>query len=124
MNQQAWMRNFDAHAIGTTFFGAGIADSATYTPPDDPDADPDADPPAPAPEPVSCTVLVDRDVQDFGADAAAVATLTTLVTLQRSQVEPAAGGTVALAGGETFVLVHQVRRDESISAWAVEVVSA
>ncbi len=113
MNQAAFLRQFDANAIGA-FFGAGLADAATYQAPT-----PEGDDPV-VPAPVSCTVLVDRNVTDFGDDLAPVSVPVVLVTFQRSEVEPA-GGTVTLTGtGEAFSLIRRVRADESVSRWEVQ----
>ncbi|MCF8809672.1 hypothetical protein KIP31_10115 [Xanthomonas campestris pv. campestris] len=103
MSQKDFLRHFDAAAFAV-FRGAGLADSATYT--------------APGGGQVPCTITIDRDVADFGDDEAPVSAPQTLVTFQRSEVEPARMGRVALTG-EVFVLDRRVRQDESISQWVV-----
>lgn len=104
MSQTQFLREFDAQAINA-FLDAGIADAAMYQP----------NALAPA---VACNVLVDRNVRDFGDDAAPVATSYTLITFQRAQVQPVRGGLVTL-GAEVFVLDAEVRQDESSSRWVV-----
>lgn len=148
MSQAAFLRSFDALA-GAAFLAAGVADRATYLSPDaqaalaayadalaayeealaayDPEA-PDAGPAPQAPsadglpEPVPCTVLVDRDVQQFGdGDLTPVAAPAVHVTFQRAEIEPAGGGLVQVDGDTvTLRLVRRVRQDESRSEWEVE----
>lgn len=111
MSQKEFLQEFDDFAF-EEFLDAGLADSAMYYP----------KPPAgggPAPEPVPCTVLVDRNVEDFGDDAAPVSALRTRVTFQRAQVEPD-GGARVVVDGEAFTLAGRARQDESISAWWVQ----
>lgn len=114
MSQTAFLRDFDAQAIAA-FFGSGLADAATYV------ANPAADP---AQDPVPCTVLVDRDVTDFGDDLAPVSVPVVLVTFQRAEVDPQAGDAGAqvtlTATGEVFDLIRRVRADESICRWEVQ----
>lgn len=111
MNQTAFLRDFDAHAVAA-FFGTGLADAATYV------ADPAA---GPAQDAVPCTVLVDRDVTDFGDDLAPISVPLVLASFQRAEVEPVAGAQITLtATGEIFDLVRRVRADESISRWEVQ----
>lgn len=128
MSQLEWMRGFDAMAFAA-FRGAGLGDAGSYLSPaaladlraiagHDPD-DPDAPPPPPTPVPVACTVLVDRDVEDFAESGAVVSTLRTKVTFQREELTPEQGGELAI-GPERFVLVQRVRADESASAWWVQ----
>lgn len=104
MSQNDFLREFDADAFAT-FLGAGMGDSATYT--------------APAGAPVACTVLVDRDVEDYGEDDAPVSLRRTRITFQRAEVEPVGMGQVVI-GAETFTLAKRARYDESISAWWVQ----
>lgn len=135
MSQAAFLRDFDARVFGV-FAGAGLADAGRYLSPaaladleaieaHDPE-DPDAPPPPAVPVPVSCTVLVDRDVEDFGDDGAPVSVPRTRITFQRAELEPEQGGRVALldTGGwavETFELVQRTQpTDESRTAWWVQ----
>ncbi|MCW0398770.1 hypothetical protein NB688_000584 [Xanthomonas sacchari] len=104
MSQRDFLRQFDALAI-SAFSAAGIADTGSYYAPGSPVAQP-------------CTVTIDRDVMDYGDDAAPVSTSRTLVGFQRSEVEPAHGGRLALPG-ETFLLEKRVKQDESRSQWVV-----
>lgn len=138
MSQAAFCRAFDALAFAT-FASSGIADAAAYLSPadladlkaisdHDPD-DPEAPAPPPAPVPVACTVLVDRDVDDFGDDVAVVSVNRTRITFQRAELPPEQGGQVTLlddagAAAETFVLVQRTRSDESQSAWWVQEVAS
>jgi hypothetical protein len=104
MSQKEFLRDFDAGAFAS-FIDAGMADAAMYTTADSLST-------------TACDVLVDRNVRDYGDDAAPVGTLYTLVTFQRAQVSPSRGGTVAVEG-ESFMLDAEVRSDESISRWVV-----
>lgn len=109
MSQDAFLRHFDAAAFGA-FFSAGLADSAAYLPPNA----------APGATPTACTVLVDRNVVDFDAEAVGSVNLRrTRVTFQRAEVTPTDGGKVTV-GGETFTLVQREREDSSASAWWVQ----
>ncbi len=109
MSQDAFLRQFDAAAFGM-FFAAGMADSAGYLPPNA----------APGATPTACTVLVDRSVVDFDAEAVGSVNLRrTRVTFQRGAVTPIEGGKVKI-GGETFTLVQREREDGSASAWWVQ----
>ncbi|WP_298580591.1 hypothetical protein [uncultured Luteimonas sp.] len=114
MSQRAFLQAFDAAAFGT-FAAAGIADAAEYLAPD-------AAPGAPA---VPCTVLVDRNVEDFGDDIAPVSAFRTRITFQVSELAAEEGGVVSLldAAGlvtESFTLAQRTRHDEGISAWWVQ----
>lgn len=109
MSQDAFLRQFDAEAFGM-FFAAGLADSASYLPPNA----------APGATPTACTVLVDRSVVDFDAEAVGSVNLRrTRVTFQRAAITPAEGGKVTI-GSETFTLVQREREDSSASAWWVQ----
>lgn len=138
MSQAAFLAQFDAAAFGV-FASAGIADAATYLSPAaladldaiaayDPE-DPEADPPPPAPVPVACTVLVDRNVEDFGDEGAPVSVQRTRITVQRAEITPEQGGQVSVlddagAVAEVFELVQRTRdSDESRSAWWVQEVA-
>jgi hypothetical protein len=108
MSQRNFLRDFDTTAF-EAFLGAGLADEALYTPLGGPAA-------------VACQVLVDRDVRDYGDDAAQVGTAYTLITFQRRQVTPRRGGSVVVGpSGDTqrFILDKEVKRDESMSRWVV-----
>lgn len=107
MSQSAFLRQFDAAAFGA-FFAAGLADAATYLPA------------APGADPVPCTVLVDRNVVDFDAEAVGSINLRrTRVTFQRAEISPNEGGKVTI-GAETFVLVQRASEDDSASLWWVQ----
>ena len=114
MSQAAFLRAFDAAAFGA-FAAAGIADAAEYLAPNA----------APGYPPTPCTVLVDRDVEDFGEDVAPVSAFRTRITFQRLEVTAEEGGVVSLldAAGlvaEVFTLAQRTRHDEGISAWWVQ----
>lgn len=114
MNQRAFLQAFDAAAFGA-FAAAGIADAAEYLAPA---AAPDA-------VPVPCTVLVDRDVADYGDEVAPVSVFRTRITFQLIEVVPDEGGVVSLLDGaglvaESFALAQRTRHDEGISAWWVQ----
>ncbi|KIJ00481.1 hypothetical protein ST27_10330 [Xanthomonas phaseoli pv. phaseoli] len=103
MSQRDFLRRFDASAF-SVFKDAGLADGAVYT--------------APGGAQLPCTVTIDRDVADFGDDEAPVSAPQTLVTFQRSEVEPVRLARLAL-NDEVFVLDRRIRQDESISQWVV-----
>lgn len=110
MNQRAFLQEFDEAAFDA-FREAGIADAATYLPPDA----------APGAVATPCVVAVDQGVQDVGEDLAPVSAPFTRVSFQRAEVEPAFGGQVTItASGVALRLVRRVRQDESQSAWQVE----
>lgn len=114
MSQRAFLQAFDVAAFGA-FAAAGIADAAEYLAPD---AAPDA-------LPVPCTVLVDRNVEDFGEDIGPVSAFRTRITFQVLEVTPDEGGIVSLLDGaglvaESFTLAQRTRHDEGISAWWVQ----
>lgn len=109
MSQSAFLAAFDASAFAM-FAGAGLGDAATYLPAGA----------APGATPAPCTVLVDRNVVDFDAEAVGNVSLRrTRVTFQRAEVTPTDGGKVTV-GGETFTLVQREREDSSASAWWVQ----
>lgn len=109
MSQAAWESAFDARAFAM-FADAGVGDSATYLPRGA----------APGATPTPCTVLVDRNVVDFDAEAVGNISLRrTRVTFQRAEVTPTDGGKVTV-GSETFTLVQREREDGSASAWWVQ----
>lgn len=114
MSQRAFLQAFDAAAFGA-FQAAGIADAAEYLAPD---AAPDA-------VATPCTVLVDRNVEDFGDDIGPVSAFRTRVTFQRLEITPEQGGMVSLLDAfgnvtESFQLAQRTRHDEGISAWWVQ----
>lgn len=114
MSQRAFLQAFDAAAF-SAFAAAGLADAAEYLPPY-------AMPGTPA---APCTVLVDREVEDFGDEVAPVSTFRTRITFQRLEVTAEEGGVVSLldANGlvaEVFTLAQRTRHDEGISAWWVQ----
>jgi hypothetical protein len=106
VSQSAFLRQLDA-TLAASLVGAGMGDTATYTPAGG--------------AAVSCTVLVDRTAQDFGANGFPVEGLRTTVTLFLAEVGiPANGGSLVLAAtAETFTLDREVHRDESQSRWLV-----
>ncbi len=104
MSQRAFLQTFDALAFGT-FRDAGLGDAAFYTAPG-------------ADSAVACTVLVDRGLRDFGADAAPVATGYVQITFQLAEVNPVRGGRVVV-DGETYRLDGHDERDGSASRWVV-----
>lgn len=137
MSQKDFLREFDEEAF-EAFLDAGIADAATYLSPaaladlaaiEDHDPDDQDAPPLPeVPVPVACTVLVDRNVEDFGDDAAPVSVRRTRVTFQRAELSPEQGGQVTLLDDdgepvEAFLLVQRTQGDESRSAWWVQEVA-
>ena len=107
MSQLDALRKLDAR-IMRAMQGAGMADPAQFrakgAEPDSPGTD--------------CDVYVDRDVRLFGDDAAEVATVHTVITMFRAQVEPHRGATVVV-GSETFKLEAEVTLDESRARWTV-----
>jgi len=108
MSQKVFLQQFDSLLIDA-FWDVGMADDAVYTAPEGGFAR-------------SCQVLVDRDVRDYGQEAAQVGTAYTLITFQRSQVTPHRGGSVVVGPiGDTqrFTLDAEVKRDESMSRWVV-----
>lgn len=109
MSQSAFLAAFDASAFAM-FADAGLGDAATYLPRGA----------APGATPAPCTVLVDRNVVDFDAEAVGNVSLRrTRVTFQRAEVTPTEGGKVTV-DGETFTLVQREREDSSASAWWVQ----
>jgi len=107
MSQQTALRALDAK-IMAGLKGAGLADSATFLAKDA----------VVGTVPTPCDAYVDRDVRLYGDDEADVATVHTVVTLFRSQVEPHRGARVTVEG-ETFLLEGELTKDESRARWAV-----
>lgn len=109
MSQRALLEAMDQAAFAA-FHHAGMADAATYTPPGGGTA-------------VACTVLVDREAQDFGEGDAPVSGQRVAVALQLAEVSsPAKGGLVVIGTGisaERWVLYREIKRDESRAYWVV-----
>lgn len=99
MNQTAKLREIDA-IIAEKMGEAGLADAATL-------------------DGRACTVLVDRDVQMFGAD---LSVARTIATIFRAEIPaPERGGLLKLtATGEQFELDELTRQDESRTVWTVK----
>lgn len=106
MNQKAFMQGFDALAFGA-FRSAGVADAGFYIGVDGLEH--------------PCTVLVDKDVQQFtDDDPAPIATTIDRITLQLSEVTPRATAVVRVeATGQRFKLVQKLRGDSSTEQWEV-----
>ena len=105
MSQIAFMKDMDAAIIGA-FLDAGMADTATYTPPGGGAG-------------VACNVLVDRNLVQYGADGAPVATRRTAVTFQLAEVaSPERLGKVVVDGSE-YELDFEDANDGSLSRWLV-----
>lgn len=113
MSQTAFLRRLDAMIVNR-FAASGLADAAHYYAPGDTIAH-------------ACTVLVDRNVRNYGDDGAPVDTPYTRVTFQLAEVAPARGGRVALlddaaAEVDAYLLAaHITNSDDSFSRWVVEV---
>lgn len=105
MTQRDSLRELDA-ALITAFKGAGLADDATYTPPG-------------GGSPVSCEVMVDEGIAEFGEDLATVVGRRTLVSLQLRQVPNPVRGATVQVGTDTYTLDIPESRDQSLSRWVV-----
>lgn len=105
MSQAAYLRDFDAMAFAA-LADCGLADAAIYRA-------------TITATPVDCTVLVDREVRDFGDDVAPVSTAYTRVIFQRIQVQPVRGGIVAIEGVD-YELADRIGEDEAASRWVVQ----
>ncbi len=103
MSSRDFMRQFDAQVIGA-FAAAGLADAATYT--------------APGGTPVPVSVLVDRDIQQWGEGVMPVAAFDVAISLQLAQVSPRAGGVVHV-DGEAWKLETKLSDDGSLQKWGV-----
>jgi hypothetical protein len=91
----------------TTFAHIGLADAnAIYTP--------NGSTPGTVP---NCTVMIDRAVQVLG-DIGEVIGHRDVATFMRSDVAPAAGGTLKI-GTETRTLEKKTSEDESLSEWVL-----
>lgn len=102
MSQQAFLRDLDAQLMGA-FHAAGMADSATYTPP--------------AGAPVACRVYVDRNPATLDQMGVEIAGNRIVVGILRAEVNrPDVGGTLVI-GSETFVLEARIHHDESLTRW-------
>lgn len=115
MSQRTAMQEFTADAF-EAFFDAGLADCATYTPPQ-------------GGEPQPCTVLVDRGVQTLGQDFRRVngpqvqvrfqlADVTGLAERGRLDVLMLDDDGVVLET-ETFELVSRLDQNEVEATWVV-----
>lgn len=105
MSQSAALRALDAD-IAAAFLDAGMADTATYTPPGGGIALP-------------CTVMIDVAVQYYGEGHGQVVGTRDLVTLFLADVpNPLRGGTV-VADGKVYKLDDEDARDQSMSRWVV-----
>lgn len=116
MNQRDWMQQFDAAAFAA-FLDTGLADRARYYAPSTTAG-------------IDCTVLVDRDVRDYGDDLAPVSTSYVRISLRRDEVDADKLARVALldaAGTEVewFRLAAALAEtDESLTHWVAEVANA
>jgi len=104
MSQAAFLRQFDAAVFGA-FRDAGIGDDARYTAPE-------------AGASLPCVVLVDRDVADYGAEIAPVATRRVVVTFRRADFQPVRRGRVVV-GTDSYLLDELLSEDESATRWVV-----
>ena len=104
MSQTATWRAMDAMIVDD-LLRAGLADSATYTPPGGGAA-------------VACDALVDRAVQFFDA-AGEVAGRRVVGTLFLAQVPSPVRGALVVVDGESFRLDLLDLLDESMSRWVV-----
>lgn len=103
MSQRDALQAMDADIVAA-FVAAGLADTATYTPPGGGTALP-------------CQVMVDRNVEIFAEGGADVPTRGIVIALQLAEVPaPARGGVVAI-GTEQLQLVAKVDADESLEKW-------
>lgn len=106
MSQRDALRAFDA-SIFESARKEGLADGAIYQ--------------ALGGPALSCTVMVDDGVDDFGDDAAPVSAGNTVLALQIAEAQPKAGAQITLpASLETFRLVRRIERDESGEVWEVQ----
>jgi hypothetical protein len=105
MSQAATLRAFDA-AAAAAFGEAGMADAGTYTPPG-------------GGTPVDCTVLVDREQQDFADGIEPVSGQRVAVTLFLAEVEDPEQDGLVVVGSESWVLYREIARDESRAQWVV-----
>lgn len=104
MSQRDTLRDMDDTLVAA-FKGAGLADDAVYTPP--------------AGAPVSCEVMVDEGIAEFGEDLATVVGRRTLVSLLLRQVPNPVRGATVVVDGTTYTLDIPESRDQSISRWVV-----
>ena len=105
MSQAGFLRDLDAQLMDA-FHGAGLADDATYTPPE-------------AGTPVARRVYVDRASAVLELHGVEVAGNRIMVGILRAEIDrPDIGGTLAI-GSESFVLEARIHHDESLSRWVV-----
>lgn len=103
MSQTDFLRNLDSILMGA-FHAAGMADSATYTPPG-------------VGAPAACRVYVDRNPAALEQMGVEVAGNRIVVGILRAEVNrPDVGGTLVI-GSETFVLEARIHADESLTRW-------
>lgn len=103
MSQQAFLRDLDAQLMGA-FHAAGMADSATYTPPAGGAS-------------TACRVYVDRDPAVLDQMGVEIAGNRIVIGILRTEVNrPDVGGTLVI-GSETFVLEARIHADESLTRW-------
>ncbi len=104
MSQKAFLRAFDQTA-GATFADAGMADPARYTAPG-------------AVAAQDCMVLVDRGIQQWGADPMPVAAGDVSVSFLAPAFMPVKGG-VVMVDGDTYRLTDKLDADGSLVRFAV-----
>ena len=104
MSQKAALRALDASLVDA-FVGAGLADTALYTPPGGAG--------------IPCRVLVDDEAQFFGEGAGEVAGHRTLVGLFLAEVPTPERGALVVADGQTYMLASLETRDASLERWVV-----
>ena len=104
MSQKAFLREFDM-AAGAAFTDAGMADAARYTAPG-------------ASMAQDCTVLVDRGIQQWGADPMSVAAGDVSVSFLAPEFVPVKGG-VVVVDGDTYRLADKLDADGSLVRFAV-----
>lgn len=105
MSQAATLRAFDA-AAAAAFLEAGAADEATYTPPG-------------GGTPIDCTVLVDREHQEFGDGGEPISGQRVVVTVFLAEIDDPKQGALVTVGAESWVLYRELLRDESRAQWTV-----
>ncbi|KAA2285429.1 head-tail joining protein [Arenimonas fontis] len=104
MSQRDALRDMDDTLLAA-FKAAGLADDAVYTPPGG--------------DPISCDVMVDEGIAEFGEDLATVVGRRTMVSLLLRQVPDPVRGATVLVDGTTYTLDIPESRDQSISRWVV-----
>ncbi len=104
MSQRAFLSQMDA-CLHASFTAAGMADLATYTPPDG----------GPA---VPCQVYVDRDSEMIGGLRQFVAGRVEIAYVRTDNFRPVQKGRV-LVDGDIYVNAELVSDDGSLSRWLV-----